>query len=350
MTAKLLRQTKITILLCVNAVVVLIVGIMIVGAINANGGVGFRVVAERDDVVDTVVEQLNLIDPVSEKIDAPVAVDSGAGNAIGGNGGDKLGLGVTGNASANSAPKVEYVTDSSTASSGGINQSEPVPDGELWNETAITIFQTADFDICVGGGLSDLGEMYWQTSDASVIAGFASSARTWLGYDSATCKYPVIAGTGTTTITAGTFDGRRRDKITVTVIAPPIEQWKRDVLNLVNAERSKAGLAALSWGTTCEGAANIRAQEIMSVYSHQRPDGSTWATTCPIPATGGMSGENLNAGNAAVSPETVVAAWMNSPDHRANILNPNFTNVSVGFVFDPNSPYKTYWSQYFTTY
>lgn len=350
MTAKLLKQTKISILLCVNAVVVLIVGVMIVGAINANGGVGFRVVAERDDVVDTVVEQLNLIDPVSEKLDAPVAVETN--NNIGGSGSDKLGVGPIDTSKGNSAsaPQVEYVTGSSTASSGGINQSDPVPNGELWNETAITIFQTADFDICVGGGLSDLGEMYWQTSDPSVIAGFATGARTWLGYDNATCKYPVIVGTGTTTITAGTFDGRRRDQITVTVIAPPIEQWKRDVLNLVNAERGKAGLGALAWGTTCEEAANIRAREIMSVYSHQRPDGSTWATTCPIPASGGMSGENLNAGNAAVSPETVVSAWMNSPDHRANILNPNFTKVSVGFVFDPNSPYKTYWSQYFTTY
>lgn len=355
MTAKLLRQTKITILLCVNAVVVLIVGVMIVGAINANGGVGFRVVAEHDDVVDTVVEQLNLIDPVSEKIDAPVAVDkdnnSTVGVGIGGSGSDKLGIGgMSGGGSMAPAPQVEYVTGSSTVSSGGINQRDAVADGELWNETAITIFQTADFDICVGGGLTDLGDMYWQTDNPGVIAGFASSARTWLGYNNASCRYPVIVGTGTVTITAGTFDGRRRDKLTVTVIAPPVEQWKRDVLNLVNAERSKAGLAALTWGTTCEGAANIRAREIMLVYSHQRPDGSTWATTCPIPATGGMSGENLNAGNAAVSPETVVAAWMNSPDHRANILNPNFTKVSVGFVFDPNAPYKTYWSQYFTTY
>ena len=63
-----------------------------------------------------------------------------------------------------------------------------------------------------------------------------------------------------------------------------------------------------------------------------------------------MSGENLNASNAAVSPETVVASWMGSAEHRANILNPDFKYLSVGFVFDPNSTYKTYWSQYFTTY
>ena len=118
----------------------------------------------------------------------------------------------------------------------------------------------------------------------------------------------------------------------------------------MNEERSKAGLGALEWGTTCEEAANVRARELMSSYSHTRPDGSAWSTACPIPESGGMSGENLNASNAAVSPETTVASWMGSPEHRANILNPDFKYLSVGFVFDPNSAYKTYWSQYFTTY
>ena len=41
---------------------------------------------------------------------------------------------------------------------------------------------------------------------------------------------------------------------------------------------------------------------------------------------------------------------MNSPDHRANILSPNFTKLSVGFIFDPGTKYKTYWSQFFSTY
>ena len=134
------------------------------------------------------------------------------------------------------------------------------------------------------------------------------------------------------------------------MIAPPVEQWKRDVLNLVNKERAKNGLAALSWGTTCEGAATTRAKELMRSYSHTRPDGSSWSTACPIPQTGGVSGENLNAGNAAVSPETVVASWMKSPEHRANILNKDFKYLSVGFVFDPSSQHKTYWSQIFSTY
>ena len=49
MTAKLLRQTKLTILLSLNAVAILIVGVMIFSAINLNGGIEFRVVQEHSD-------------------------------------------------------------------------------------------------------------------------------------------------------------------------------------------------------------------------------------------------------------------------------------------------------------
>lgn len=332
MTAKILRQTKMTILLSLNAVAILIVGVMIFSAINLNGGIEFRVVSERSDDITNSLEELGMVDPVTDTLKQPVIVSGGNTTTItdGASGGG-------------------YAVYTGGGSSGGVRLGG-VPSGQLWVEDSIVIYQTADFDICVGAGLGGLGDMYWQSSDQSVIAGFYNTARTWLGYDPSTCRYPLIVGPGTTEITAGTYDGKRHDKITVTVIAPPVEQWKRDVLALVNEERAKAGLSVLEWGTTCEEAANIRARELMSNYSHTRPDGTSWSTACPIPSTGGTSGENLNASNAAVSPETVVASWMGSPDHRANILNPDFKYLSVGFVFDPGSEYKTYWSQYFTTY
>lgn len=334
MTARLLSQTKTTILLSLNAVAILIVGVMIFSALNLNGGVDFKVVQERSDVVPDSLEEVTLLEPVSDQLAAPVVATANP-------------LDLSGKTKEDKGSYV--VTGSSSASSGGISK-DPVPNGQLWNEDAITIYQTADFDICVGGGMTGLGEMYWQTSNTNVIAGFYAAARTWLGYDAGSCRYPAIVGAGTTEIVAGTYDGTRHDKLTVTVIPPPVEQWKRDVLALVNQERQKNGLQPLGWSSTCEEAANVRAREIMRVYSHTRPDGSSWSTACPIPSSGGMSGENLNAGNAAVSPETTMVAWMNSPEHRANILNPDFKNLAVGFVFDQNSQYKTYWSQYFTTY
>jgi len=336
--ARLMRQTKMMILLSLNAVVILIVGVMIFSAISLNGGLELKVVAERSDVIAGGLEELGLVAPGTEILDPPSVVIDPSGNG-----------GSTGDNSGGGSGSSGGTTVSNGSSSGGAADGQ-VGSSELWSQEAITIYQTADFDICVNSNLSGLGEMYWQTSNPSVIKGFSSSARTWLGYSAETCRYPVIVGTGTTVITAGTYDGRRHDKLTVTVIAPPVEQWKRDVLALVNQERAKNGLAALAWGSTCEGAANLRAREIMTSYSHTRPNGSSWSTSCPIPSTGGKSGENLNAGNAAVSPKTVVASWMASPDHRKNILDPDFKYLSVGFVFDPNSAHKTYWSQYFTTY
>ena len=315
------KQTRLSILLSLNAVAIVIAGILIANAIGLNKGIEFRVVGERSDVTTEAATPVGLLQ--------------------------------SGGAAQFSAPATDAVNYDPAIygdpSTGGISQTS-VPNGELWNESEVTMYQTADFDLCVGGNLSDLGDMYWQTSNSSVISGFYSTARTWLGYNSETCKFPIIKNTGTTTITAGTYDGTRHDTITVNVVAPPYDQWKQDVLELVNKERTANGLSLMNWGTTCEGAANLRAREIVTEYSHTRPDGSEWSTACPIPTSGGKSGENLNAGNAAVTPKTTVISWMNSPDHRANILNPEYTRLSVGIVYDPESQYKTYWSQFFATY
>lgn len=328
MSAAMLRQTRMTILLSLNAVAILVAGIIIASAIGLSGN-GFRVVDERSDEVDDTVDEVALIDPVEDVFEAISQNTGGGASAAGG-----------------SSTAINYAASAMSASSFDTGA---VPGGQLWNADSVTIYQTANIDLCVNDTVGNLGEMYWQTSNPAVIAGFYSSARERLGYSSERCRYPKIVSAGTTTITAGTYDGARRDTLTVTVVAPPVDQWKRDVLNLVNAERAKVGLAALSWGSTCEAGAQVRAGEIMSRYEHVRPDGSSWDTVCK-PTNGGTAGENLAAGNTAVSPETVVQTWMNSPTHRANILSDKFTRLAVGFVFDPNSQYKTYWSQFFSTY
>jgi uncharacterized protein YkwD len=336
--AAMLKHTRMTILLSLNAVAVLVAGILIANAIGLNENVEFSVVAERSDVSEEKEEGVALLDPVLEVTEGKVDLGSGLGGS--GSGGNSGGSGGSGGGTGGYVPP----------SGGGDGGGGSVPAGELWSETAITIYQTANIDICVDNSLGGLGSMYWQTSNTGVIGAFYAEARTRLGYSTEKCRYPKITGTGTTTITAGTYDGQRRDTLIVTVIAPPVEQWKREVLTLVNKERAKAGVAALSWGTTCEAAAQLRAREIKTNYSHTRPNGASWATACPAPASGGTAGENLAAGNTAVSPATVVASWMGSADHKANILNAKFTRLSVGFEFDANAQYRTYWSQIFSTY
>jgi len=312
------KNRKMTVLLSVNAAVILVVGVMVTSAIWLNGGVDFRVVGERSDIVEDNVGEMDLLESVTDSDAKPI--DYATGND-------------------------DYISTSSHEF-----DSSEVPAGELWNESAITIYATPDIDICVGGGLADLGEMYWQTSNPKVIEGFYDSSRSWLGYDNETCRYPVIKSAGTTVITAGTYDGKRKDSISVTVVMPPAEQWEHEVLTLVNKIRIKNNLGTLSWGTTCEEAALTRAYETISLYSHTRPDGTSWSTACPTPDSGGSSGENLAMGNAAVSPASVVALWMSSDSHRANILNPVYTKLAVGFVFDPDETYRTHWSQLFSTY
>lgn len=318
MAAHLLKQTRIQILLSLNAVALLIAGVLIAGAIWLPKK-SFHVVSERSDDVALEESEASLLDPVSDFLDFVTGGNSDSGSNYG-------------PAATNSA------------------STDPVPSGELWAETSKTIYESADIDLCVSASLSNLGDMYWQTSDTSIISGFYSEARTKLGYDTEHCRYPKIVGTGTVTVTAGTYDGERRDTLTVTVISVPTEEWKREVLTLVNDERKKAGLEALSWGNSCESASQTRAKEIMINYDHTRPDGSSWQTACPIPSSGGTAGENVAAGSSTTSPRLVVNAWMNSESHRENILNKSYTKMSVGFVFDSSSKYKTYWEQFFSTY
>ena len=324
MAAAMLKQTRMTILLSLNAAAIVIAGVLIASAIGFNRD-GLKVVDENSDDISEKEDEASLIDSANEEI-AGTKAETDSGNS--------------------SSVPVSYAADGVSALSfdkGAVSGSE------LWNAGSVTIYQTANIDICINDSVTNPGQMYWQTSNPAVIKGFYSEARTRLGYSTARCRYPAIVGTGTTTITAGTYDGAKRDTLTVNVVAPPVDQWKREVLDLVNVERSKYGLPALAWGDTCANGAQIRANESMTLYDHKRPDGSSWDTVCK-PTNGGFAGENLAAGNTAVSPATVVQTWMNSDSHRANILSDKFTKMAVGFVFDAGSQYKTYWSQFFSNY
>ncbi|MCI9361371.1 MAG: hypothetical protein HFG65_10510 [Hungatella sp.] len=115
-------------------------------------------------------------------------------------------------------------------------------------------------------------------------------------------------------------------------------------MNLVNEERAKAGLSAVQPSETIAGAANIRAQEIVSNFSHTRPDGTSFGT---VLRQAGINyrgaGENIAYGQR--TPEEVMDAWMNSSGHRANILNPDYTNIGIGY-YETNG--VKYWVQLFT--
>lgn len=121
--------------------------------------------------------------------------------------------------------------------------------------------------------------------------------------------------------------------------------YAEQVVALVNAERAKAGLNALTLDTEIASAALVRAKETEISFSHIRPDGRHFSTAL---SDSGISfrgaGENIAWGQR--SPEEVMNGWMNSEGHRANILNPNFTKIGVGYY--QNAAGRNYWTQLFT--
>ena len=125
------------------------------------------------------------------------------------------------------------------------------------------------------------------------------------------------------------------------------QELAAEVVRLVNVERAKEGLPALGTFDSLTQAAEIRAPELPTLFSHDRPDGSSCFTA--LDATGASkgaytSGENIAAGSSTAA--DVVEQWMNSPGHRANILNKDFTHIGVGYC-KSGSGYGHYWVQMF---
>ena len=95
-----------------------------------------------------------------------------------------------------------------------------------------------------------------------------------------------------------------------------------EVIRQVNEERAKYGLEPLTVNAQLTSAACVRANEIVELFSHTRPDGSSWSTV-----SSAAMGENIAKGQS--SADRVMAAWMSSEGHRANILRESFGSIGV---------------------
>lgn len=119
--------------------------------------------------------------------------------------------------------------------------------------------------------------------------------------------------------------------------------YEQAVVTLVNAERAKYGLAALTLDETLCSYARVKSQDMHDngYFSHESP---TYGSPFEMMQSFGISyrsaGENIAMGYS--SPKAVVTAWMNSAGHRANILSASYTSIGVGYVADGG-----YWTQWF---
>ncbi|MDE7341222.1 MAG: CAP domain-containing protein [Lachnospiraceae bacterium] len=111
-----------------------------------------------------------------------------------------------------------------------------------------------------------------------------------------------------------------------------------EVFTQVNQARAEIGLPELAWSDELAAAAEVRAQEIHQSFSHTRPDGNPWWTV----NSEIIYGENIARGYQ--SADSVVTAWMESSDHKDNILYSGFQTIGVAVY---NVDGKWYWAQEF---
>lgn len=117
--------------------------------------------------------------------------------------------------------------------------------------------------------------------------------------------------------------------------------YQSRVLTLSNIERSQRGLRPLALSSCADGFADRWASQIAAngALSHQS------LTTVLGSCHANRAGENVAYGN--VTADQMVAMWMASPGHRANLLNPNYTHLGVGSVQTSNG--RVYGVQDFLT-
>lgn len=118
------------------------------------------------------------------------------------------------------------------------------------------------------------------------------------------------------------------------------------VLNLVNQERAKHGLKALTLSDKLTSVATTKSKDMATknYFSHTSPTyGSPFDMLKHFGISYRSAGENIAAGQR--TPAEVMNAWMNSSGHRANILNAKYTQLGVGYY--KGGSYGTYWTQLF---
>lgn len=111
----------------------------------------------------------------------------------------------------------------------------------------------------------------------------------------------------------------------------------KEVVKLTNQVRAKHGLAAIVEDAALDAGAAVRAKEISTKFSHERPDGSNPGTAYFAAGAGNILLENITTGD---TPKRAVYLWENSRGHLYAMINKDATHIGVGV-------YKNFWVQIF---
>ena len=120
------------------------------------------------------------------------------------------------------------------------------------------------------------------------------------------------------------------------------------MINLTNAERTRAGLAAFRMNPRLGEAARIQAEQMAATgrFEHDLPDARYPRLEDRMDAAGyrwQAAAENLAFGQRSAA--AVVDTWMQSPAHRTNILHTTLTEIGVAHLVDRNG--RRYYVQAF---
>ncbi|MBD2206238.1 CAP domain-containing protein [Calothrix sp. FACHB-1219] len=118
----------------------------------------------------------------------------------------------------------------------------------------------------------------------------------------------------------------------------------QQVLDIVNNERSRVGLSPLRLHSQLTAAAQAHSNDMArnNFMSHTGSDGSSpFDRMKRYGYNYRQAAENVASGYS--SPQDVMRGWMNSSGHRANILNPNYRDIGIGYA----NGNQLYWTQTF---
>jgi len=119
---------------------------------------------------------------------------------------------------------------------------------------------------------------------------------------------------------------------------------EQQVFALINAERSKNGLAELEWSESLAAVARLHSEDMANVkfFSHRGSDGSMVDDRADRLGLGSWRsiGENIAYMRGFDDPAALaVAKWLESTAHRKNLLGPNWKESAVGVAITEDGTY-----------
>lgn len=197
--------------------------------------------------------------------------------------------------------------------------------------------------------LDELKAAIAQLSPSASVAGASGGGATGggtAGAASGGCGMTAVKGRSGEAATAQQFVAPISTVATQQITAEKEDSaFEQQVLELVNRERAAAGLQPVTYNGVLDTAAEQHATHMSGVgrMAHEGIGDADPGTRIRAAGFRDSWGENVATGQT--SPEQVVREWMASPEHRRNIMNPDYRQLGVSQVTSQGG--RSYWAQEF---